>query len=73
MGCHIGVKINRYHVDNRILFEQTFRSALEDSNYTIELCGVGSYHKNAIVKRKIKYLTLRAITLLLHENIYCPE
>ena len=68
-----GVKINRYDLDNTIFSEKHVWSAILDSNQTIPYFGVGSYHKNAIVKIKIHYLTLGSIKLLLHENIYCPE
>ena len=37
------------------------------------ICDVGYYHQNAIVEREIQTLTVGYITLLLHENIYCPE
>ena len=39
------VKTKRYHSDNGIFSEQTFRSAIEDANHTITCCEVGSHHK----------------------------
>ena len=48
----LGVKINRYHEDNGILYEQPFRSAIEDSNQTITFFRVGCHHQNAMTGRK---------------------
>ena len=39
----------------------------------VTFCGVGAHHQNAIVERKIKELTLRARTMLLHAHRYWPE
>ena len=44
-----GVKINIYHTYNERFSEQPFRSAIEDSNQTIKVCGVGYNHQNIII------------------------
>ena len=68
-----GVKVNRYHKDIGRFSEQPFRSEIEDSNQTIKVFGVGYYHQNDIVERKIKTLTLGSRTLIIHEKQYFPE
>ena len=65
--------MNRYHAYNGIFSEQPLRSSIEDYNQTIKFCGVVYHHKYSIFERKIQALKLGDITLLLHENIYCPE
>ena len=62
-----------YHADKGSFTEQTFKSAIEDSNQTITFYGVVSHHKNPIVEIRIKTLTLEAITFLLHAKRYFPE
>ena len=64
-----GVKVNRYHKDIGRFSEQPFRSEIEDSNQTIKVFGVGYYHQNDIVERKIKTLILGSRTLLIHEKL----
>ena len=68
-----GVKMNRYHADNGIFSEQTFRSEIEYANRTIKFCGVRSHHQNYIVEKKIQNLTIGYRTLLLHEKRYWTD
>ena len=39
-----GVKVHIYHADNGRFSEHSFRSSIEDSNQTINFCGVVSHH-----------------------------
>ena len=61
-----GVRINIYHAYNGRLAEQIFISAFEDANQTITFCGVGYNHKNTIVVRQFKTLTLGDRTFILY-------
>ena len=58
----------RYHADNGIFSEHTFRLEIEDSIQKIKSCGVGSHHQNFISERKCQNITLESRTLLLHEK-----
>ena len=72
-AAKFGFKINIYHADNGKFSEHPFRLVIEDTNQKIIFCGVGSNHKNSIIKRKIQTLTLGAIALLLHAKIYWTD
>ena len=61
-----GVAIKAYRNHNGLFADKGFHDAAQDSNQTITFCAVVGHHQNVIVERKIKELTLIAITLLIH-------
>ena len=73
LASTFGIKIKIYHADNGNIYEQPFRSAIEDANQTITFFWVGSHHQNASVERKKQTLTLGARTMILHAKMYWPE
>ena len=60
------VVIRSYHADNGIFAEKAFTYQVRNYNQTITYCGVGAYHQNGIVERKIGLLTRGSRTLLLN-------
>ncbi len=61
-----GVKIKQYHADNGRFAEKLFLNHCELSGQTVSLCGVSAHFQNGIAERRIKDLTERARTSILH-------
>jgi hypothetical protein len=61
-----GVKIQQYHADNGRFAEHLFLNHCEQSGQQVSLYGVSAHFQNGIAERKIKDLTERSRTSLLH-------
>jgi hypothetical protein len=61
-----GVKIRRYHADNGRFAEKLFLNHCELAGQKVSLCGVSAHFQNGIAERRIKDLTERSRTSLLH-------
>ena len=61
-----GVKILHYHADNGRFAEKLFLNHCEESGQQVTLCGVSAHFQNGIAERRIKDLTERSRTSLLH-------
>ena len=61
-----GVKIRHYHADNGRFAEQLFLNHCEQAGQQVTLCGVSAHFQNGIAERRIKDLTERSRTSLLH-------
>ncbi|KAL7546695.1 hypothetical protein ACHAWF_010025 [Thalassiosira exigua] len=68
-----GTTISSYRADNGRFADRGFKDAVNDCNQTITFCVVGAHHRNGIVERKIKELTLISRTLLLHAIRHWPD
>ncbi len=68
-----GITIKAYRADNSRFAENGFQDAVLESNQRITYCGIGAHHRNGIVERRIKELTLIACTLLLHAVCHWPS
>ncbi len=62
----IGVTAKAYHADNGRFADQDFQNECNLSNQVITFCGMDGHHQHGIAEQKIKELTFRAWTLLLH-------
>jgi hypothetical protein len=62
----LGVESKAYHADNGRFSDRGFQDDCASCNQAITFCRVGSHHQNGIAEQKIKDITLRARTLLLH-------
>jgi hypothetical protein len=61
-----GVKVQQYHADNGRFAEHLFLNHCEKAGQKVSLCGVSAYFQNCIAERRIKDLTKRSRTSLLH-------
>jgi hypothetical protein len=61
-----GVHVKRYHLDNGRFGENFLRAACDEQGWEITFCGVGAHHQNGIAENRIKLLTLKSRTMLLH-------
>jgi hypothetical protein len=61
-----GVTIWHYHADNGRFAEKLFLNHCERSGQQVTLCGVSAHFQNGIAERRIKDLTERSRTSLLH-------
>jgi hypothetical protein len=61
-----GVNIQQYHADNWRFAEHLFLNHCEQSGQQVSLCGVSAHFQNGIAERRIKDLTERSRTSLLH-------
>ena len=61
-----GVKIRHYHADNGRFAEKLFLNHCELAGQKVSLCGVSAHFQNGIAERRIKDLTERSRTSLLH-------
>jgi hypothetical protein len=61
-----GVKIRYYHADNRRFAEKLFLNHCELAGQKVSLCGVSANFQTGIAERRIKDLTERSRTSLLH-------
>ncbi len=61
-----GVQIRHYHADNGRFAERLFLNHCELSGQQVTLCGVSAHFQNGIAERRIKDLTERSRTSLLH-------
>jgi hypothetical protein len=61
-----GVKVQQYHADNGRFAEHLFLNYCEKSGQKVSLCGVSGHFQNGIAERRIKDLTERSRTSLLH-------
>ena len=68
-----GVTTKSYRADNGRFVDKGFHSAVQEINQTITLCAVGGHHKNRIIEKNIKELTVIARTLLLHSMRHWPK
>ncbi len=68
-----GIRVKRYHADNGRFAEPAFVKDCEKQGQHFSFCRVGAHHKNGVVERRIKEITLGARTLLLHAIRFWPE
>jgi hypothetical protein len=61
-----GVKIRHYHADNGRFAEKLFLNNCELAGQKVSPCGVSAHFQNGIAERRIKDLTKRSRTSLLH-------
>jgi hypothetical protein len=61
-----GVKVQQYHADNGRFTEHLFLNHCEKSGQKVSLCGVSAHFQNGVAERRIKDLTERSRTSLLH-------
>jgi hypothetical protein len=61
-----GVKVQQYHADNGRFAEHLFLNHCEKSGQKVSLYGVCAHFQNGIAERRIKDLTERSRTSLLH-------
>ena len=61
-----GVHIQQYHADNGRFAENLFLNHCEQSGQRVSLCGVSAHFQNGIAERRIKDLTERSRTSILH-------
>jgi hypothetical protein len=61
-----GVKVRHYHADNGRFAEKLFLTHCERSGQQVTLCGVNAHFQNGIAERRIKHLTERSRTSILH-------
>jgi hypothetical protein len=68
-----GVKVQQYHTDNGRFAEHLFLNHCEKSGHKVSLCGVSAHFQNGIAERRIKDLTERSRTSLLHAVYRWPS
>jgi hypothetical protein len=61
-----GVKVQQYHAGNGRFAEHLFLNHCEKSGQKVSLCGVSAHFQSGIAERRIKDLTERSRTSLLH-------
>jgi hypothetical protein len=61
-----GVKVQQYHADNGRFAEHLFLNHCEKAGQKVSLSGVSVHFQNGIAERRIKDLTERSRTSLLH-------
>ena len=57
MAATFGIRVKKFHTDNRIFAEEGYKSNVSDNNQAIGYCGVGAHFQNGIAKATIKKLT----------------
>ena len=67
-----GYRVYAYISDGGRFRETQLKELVQTCRQNISYCRVGSNHKNAIVKLRMKELTLGSWTLLLHATILWP-
>ena len=65
-AASFGVKVTNYHADNGRFAERLFLDHAELHGQTVSLCGVNAHFQNGIAEKRIRDLTERARTSLLH-------
>ncbi len=65
-AASFGVRIANYHADNGRFAERLFLNHAELNGQTVSLCGVNAHFQNGIAEKRIRDLTERARTSLLH-------
>jgi hypothetical protein len=65
-AASFGVKVRNYHADNGRFAERLFLDHAEENGQTVSLCGVNAHFQNGIAEKRIRDLTARARTSLLH-------
>jgi hypothetical protein len=65
-AASFGVKVLNYHADNGRFAEPLFLGHAETNGQTVSLCGVNAHFQNGIAEKRIRDLTARARTSLLH-------
>jgi hypothetical protein len=65
-AASFGVVIQNYHADNGRFAERLFLEHAEKHGQTVSLCGVNAHFQNGIAEKRIRDLTERARTSLLH-------
>jgi hypothetical protein len=65
-AASFGVKVLNYHADNGRFAEPLFLGHAETHGQTVSLCGVNAHFQNGIAEKRIRDLTSRARTSLLH-------
>ena len=73
MAATFGIRVNKFHTDNGIFAEGSFKSDVSDNNQTIRYCRVEAHFQNRISKAAIKQLTEKARTMLFHAKYRWPE
>ena len=68
-----GIRVKKFHTDNRIFAEEGFRSDVSDNNQKIIYCGVRAHFQNGISEAAIKQLTEKTRTMLIHVKHQWPE
>ena len=68
-----GIKVCRYHANNKLYSKKSFWGAVADAGQTITYCGVSAHHQNGIETARIKNLRLVARTMLLYDRRYWRE
>ena len=68
MAATFGIRVKKFHTDNGIFAEESFKSDVSDNNQTIRYCGVGAHFENRITKAAIKQLREKSRTILIHVN-----
>jgi hypothetical protein len=61
-----GVRVLQYHADNGRFSENLFTQHCESNGQIVSLCGVHAHFQNGIAEKRIRDLTERARTSLLH-------
>ena len=65
-AASFGVKVFNYHADNGRFAERLFLEHAAQQGQTVTLCGVNAHFQNGIAEKRIRDLTERARTSLLH-------
>ena len=52
-----GIRVKKFHTENRFFAEEGFESDVSDNNETISYCEVGAHFQNWIAEAAIKQLT----------------
>jgi hypothetical protein len=65
-AASFGTKIHNYHADNGRFAERLFLDHAELHGQRVSLCGVNAHFQNGIAEKRIRDLTERARTSLLH-------
>jgi hypothetical protein len=65
-AASFGIVIHNYHADNGRFAERLFLDHAESQGQAVSLCGVNAHFQNGIAEKRIRDLTERARTSLLH-------
>jgi hypothetical protein len=72
-AASFGVVIANYHADNGRFAERLFLDHAALNGQGVSLCGVNAHFQNGIAEKRIRDLTERARTSLLHAMNRCPS
>ena len=61
-----GERFLHYHCDNGRFADKAFVDDVRTAHQTITFCGVGAHHQNGVAERRIRDITEKARTSLLH-------